>query len=70
MLSDTHLYKQCGNSVTVNVIEGIAKEIIREENPGLVYEYEMENPVKLYLNYSDVDPDTDVSEFNRMKNKL
>ena len=26
-LSDTHLYKQFGNSVTVNVIEAIAKEI-------------------------------------------
>lgn len=28
-LSDTHLYKQFGNSVTVNVIEAIAKEIKR-----------------------------------------
>lgn len=27
VLSDTHLYKQFGNSVTVNVIEAIAKEI-------------------------------------------
>ena len=27
ILSDTHLYKQFGNSVTVNVIEAIAKEI-------------------------------------------
>ena len=26
-LADTHLYKQFGNSVTVNVIEAIAKEI-------------------------------------------
>ena len=26
-LSDTHLYKQLGNSVTVNVIEAIAEEI-------------------------------------------
>ena len=26
-LADTHLYKQLGNSVTVNVIEAIAKEI-------------------------------------------
>ena len=26
-LADTHLYKQLGNSVTVNVIEEIAKEI-------------------------------------------
>lgn len=26
-LSDTHLYKQFGNSVTVNVIEAIAKQI-------------------------------------------
>ena len=26
-LSDTHLYKQFGNSVTVNVIESIAKEV-------------------------------------------
>ena len=26
-LSDVHLYKQFGNSVTVNVIEAIAKEI-------------------------------------------
>ena len=34
-LADTHLYKQLGNSVTVNVIEAIAKEI-REvlENDG------------------------------------
>lgn len=29
ILSDTHLYKQLGNSVTVNVIEAIAKEIRR-----------------------------------------
>ena len=28
-LADTHLYKQFGNSVTVNVIEAIAKEIRR-----------------------------------------
>lgn len=28
-LSDTHLYKQFGNSVTVNVIEAIAKEIFK-----------------------------------------
>ena len=27
VLADTHLYKQFGNSVTVNVIEAIAKEI-------------------------------------------
>ena len=27
-LADTHLYKQFGNSVTVNVIEAIAKEIL------------------------------------------
>ena len=26
-LADTHLYKQFGNSVTVNVIEAIAREI-------------------------------------------
>lgn len=26
-LADTHLYKQFGNSVTVNVVEAIAKEI-------------------------------------------
>ncbi|MBP5451772.1 MAG: DNA cytosine methyltransferase, partial [Treponema sp.] len=26
-LADTHLYKQLGNSVTVNVIEAIAEEI-------------------------------------------
>ena len=26
-LSDTHLYKQFGNSVTVNVIQAIAKQI-------------------------------------------
>ena len=26
-LADTHLYKQLGNSVTVNVIEAIAKNI-------------------------------------------
>lgn len=26
-LADTHLYKQLGNSVTVNVIEAIAKKI-------------------------------------------
>lgn len=26
-LADTHLFKQIGNSVTVNVIEPIAKEI-------------------------------------------
>ena len=26
-LADTHLYKQFGNSVTVNVIEAVAKEI-------------------------------------------
>ena len=26
-IADTHLYKQFGNSVTVNVIEAIAKEI-------------------------------------------
>lgn len=33
-LADTHMYKQFGNSVTVNVIEAIAKEIYRvlEEN--------------------------------------
>ena len=39
VLSDTHLYKQFGNSVTVPVIEAIAKEIRkvldgREENVG------------------------------------
>ena len=28
VLSDTHLYKQFGNSVTVNVIEAIAKQIM------------------------------------------
>ena len=28
-LADTHLYKQFGNSVTVNVIEAIAKEIFK-----------------------------------------
>lgn len=28
VLSDTQLYKQFGNSVTVNVIEAIAKEIM------------------------------------------
>ena len=28
-LADTHLYKQFGNSVTVNVIENIALEIRR-----------------------------------------
>lgn len=27
IVADTHLYKQLGNSVTVNVIEAIAKEI-------------------------------------------
>ena len=27
VLSDTHLYKQFGNSVSINVIEAIAKEI-------------------------------------------
>ena len=26
-LADTHMYKQFGNSVTVNVIEAIAREI-------------------------------------------
>ena len=29
-LADTHLYKQLGNSVTVNVIEAIAKRVYRE----------------------------------------
>mgnify|MGYP003254856224 CR=1 FL=1 len=29
VLADTHLYKQFGNSVTVNVIEAIAKEVRR-----------------------------------------
>lgn len=29
VLSDTHLYKQFGNSVTVNVIEAIAKEVYK-----------------------------------------
>jgi site-specific DNA-cytosine methylase len=29
VLADTHLYKQFGNSVTVNVIETIADEIRR-----------------------------------------
>ena len=28
-LADTHLYKQFGNSVTVNVIEAIAREILK-----------------------------------------
>ncbi len=28
LLADTHLYKQLGNSVTINVIEAIAKEIL------------------------------------------
>ena len=31
-LADVHLYKQFGNSVTVNVIEAIAKEIRRVLN--------------------------------------
>lgn len=53
----------------VNVYLNIIK-IIREENPGLIYEYETGNPVKIYLNHSDVGPDTDTSEFNRMKEKL
>ena len=29
ILADTHLYKQFGNSVTVNVIEAIARNIYR-----------------------------------------
>ena len=33
-LADTHLYKQFGNSVTVNVIEAIAKEIKKVLNNG------------------------------------
>ena len=28
-LADTHLYKQFGNSVTVNVIEAIAREVLK-----------------------------------------
>ena len=52
-------------SVYLNIIK-----IIREENPGLVYEYKAGNPVKIYLNHSDVGPDTNTSEFNRMKKKL
>lgn len=37
-LADTHLYKQFGNSVTVNVIEAIAKEIrkVLENNEGKI----------------------------------
>ena len=53
----------------VNIYLNIMK-IIREENPGMIYEYETGNPVKIYLNHSDIGPDTDVAEFNRMKNKL
>ena len=34
ILADTHLYTQFGNSVTVNVIEAIAKQI----------KYELEHP--------------------------
>lgn len=45
-------------------------KIIREEKPGDIYEYETGNPVKIYLNHSDIGPDTDVTEFERMKNKL
>ena len=33
-LADTHLYRQLGNSVTVNVIEAIANEIKRVLKEG------------------------------------
>lgn len=30
-VSDTQRYKQCGNAVTVNVVEAIIKQLIKEE---------------------------------------
>lgn len=70
LINDGKIYAADKNMKRLaNVYLGILK-IIREENPGLVYEYQTGNPVKIYLNHSDVGPDTDVAEFNRMKNKL
>ncbi len=39
ILSDTHLYKQFGNSVTVNVIEAIAqniKKVLKDYDGGTI----------------------------------
>lgn len=39
VLADTHLYKQFGNSVTVNVIEAIAqniKNVLKDNDRGVI----------------------------------
>ena len=49
MLSDTHLYKQFGNSVSVNVIEAIAKNITTKEITSTVGKVETITDTSRYL---------------------
>lgn len=45
-------------------------KILREENPGLLYEYKTGSPVKIDLNGVDVGPDVSHADIERIKDEL